>query len=112
MTSDEKPEVHILTPEEEAKMIFSDRPILRTFACPFSDCEEVIPIHADVDLVLVLTEEEEASGQHTPGTPLRFAFVPSIYPEAFEMHLMFDHGASVEIHHVSQAEIEDEEEDD
>lgn len=105
----ETPERRVLTPEEEATMIWSDRPVLRHFDCPVKGCDAVLPVHADVDLVLVVTEEEAAAGKIDG--PMRIAFVPSIYADAFDEHLTLDHGVECSLHSAAEFVDDDEEEE-
>lgn len=90
----------ILTPEDEAQMIWKDRPIIRHFQCPIVDCEERLAVHGDVTIVVI---PQDDGG-------FQFAFVPELWADAFEEHFALDHGASTSLT-VVDTSIEDDEED-
>lgn len=73
----------ILTPEEEASMIWKDRPVIRRFECFIEGCTERIPVHGDVTCELI--EQEKGDG-------FLLRIVPVIYADAFDEHLALDHG--------------------
>lgn len=96
MTDDDE----VLTPEEEAQMIWKDRPIIRRFQCFIEGCDELIPVHGDVTCELIPTED---------GHLLKI--VPQVWGDAFDEHLALDHGLLTGIVNRGNGDEEDDDDD-